>query len=1137
MMPLLSRPMAQGSRPYIAFVDDDDSIFEEEKKEQECSSSCSGSMGLEHSSETEIPSNPYTTIVHHSPIGLVHGNDDDNNNNNHNSMDMVQVPDDDDDDDEENPPSKEAISPVAEMVTTSVLVELTEEQVRRNRTFMTVVHFLLTYPRWSFSLFLLLAAGGGGMEWPTLNEAVQIPMANVQALVRMESQAYYQCAVHTFQQLETLSHEEEPSAQTTHAHDSSGPSSSWLHQVANRAWQTSLDRRRYNRETILQNQVMPMVQTCHQDMQQAQQAFTQWYLLQSEQPPNSDENSVPRNTVPIPWINTITNITNTNNTDASFDSLVCTAQDQELLIGLSGNGSGHRGALWRAQEQEAQRMALTNQLHDELVAWRSRTLILATRLSDYAQNRSSYDYHYFVGAKVARALQLLQEWQVKMGQLLYDHNLALVWDDMWEPDVLAQLDMLLQTRVLNVLQDAKVRIDILETRLKSFYISLEAFRVHYQDVIERLKLSSAFVKDFLPPSVSLPSYMDLSNIPIVQGLLPTPVYALPQFDVATVPTVDLDALVHSIVHLLNRTMVHKVGLWQQQVNLSFQSLFQELLTTLEDLFTLQDYDPPKYQNDEERSNNETMNEDLDRMDQENQEAQERILQLLQEAIMVTEATTDWNEQVHQGHQALDGTASNLEQITKGTSEPNGFPTLEGGANTTSFDYLEPSFPTFSVPPVLELVFAIMFAHQWLVEIIIQFIRIVRLKQKYERNATPDLPEIDLVTEEDEESDSGEELEGQPQAYYKDSSWSFIRLALLEHLFLTPWMMIGLFLLPFALLGVFFWFPHVKQSCIESRDGTFVARNMIAPILINKANVAGNAHYTRAEFQCRRLQRNLCSVWFHESEQLYRSDWATLQRVVKTYNESMIVGDRLGRCLDVSFLDHAFSEACCGLEGYSGSSHDAQQAFEGMSCQGPGIPELCPIDNVTLPPSAFPPIGQLLGRGGEETALASCWPSGWWEDLLVDSRFDCTELLDDSLCGGQSCSGVNSDRILEATIEADCQVELYVVKCCVLVLLALYHGVMVNLITSLAFNGVKRIRWRKLKPNGIKFRTHVDEADGELVKGSDPQDRLDRIQLALRRFQRVGQIQIVLSVVLFVAWLVSFLVLRWQVHQRLFSVYS
>jgi hypothetical protein len=253
---------------------------------------------------------------------------------------------------------------------------------------------------------------------------------------------------------------------------------------------------------------------------------------------------------------------------------------------------------------------------------------------------------------------------------------------------------------------------------------------------------------------------------------------------------------------------------------------------------------------------------------------------------------------------------------------------------------------------------------------------------------------------------------------------------------------------------------------------------MSPLLINQANVPGNAYYTAAEAQCQGNQRRICSGMFAESDALYRNDLALLFSSNVRYNQSTDTLGILDRCIETDFLDIQFESSCCGLEGC------------GTGVAGGNL--LCPIDNSTQPAASFRPLGEYLSNSACQSETTD------W--VLQDSRFDCDALQ--GTCSVASCTGVDSDLIQFLSIEADCQVETYVIKCCLLVLLALYHAIMVNLCSTLAFNGVKHLRWRSLRPDGITFRTQINE-DGELVKGGDRDERSARIAIAMKRFELIG----------------------------------
>jgi len=891
-----------------------------------------------------------------------------------------------------------------EVATTTVVVDLTAEELKRNRTFMTIFHFVLTYPRWSFSLFLLLASGSLPGTLPTAEEAVQEPIKNLRALVLSESEAYHKCTVHAFDAAAEI-----------------------LNETAKLEWGRVLDVREQNLRLVRED-ISTSVDSCIFSTQVAHEGLKQWYQQQNRHDA-------------VPWIIA------ENTTDATGNE-TCTEQDRDLLV----------GGLF--QSQEAEMIGLMGQVDERLNSWRSRTLDTTTQLAQFTKRRTAYDYDYFVGLKHENVLQQLKSFEL--------NTRSVKLPSIPEQQLMEQIRAFMES-LIDILDDAKARIDLLDGRLRDFHASIKGFRENYLDLYNRLALASDFVSDFLPPSIKIPSFLDMSAVPVADMLMPT-IYEVPRFN-ADLPEINLDHMLQSIIALIQSTLRQALI----EISAEFQDLLDQLLVSLQALLSLDDYDPPKF------NGNGSMDDEILLLDQDNAHSQQEIAQLMADSMI--KAPTD----------QLGRTSDEISVIFD-LDAPE-YPDVDGGS-TTSFAYLQPSLPSLSIPEAILWFFSFVIAHQWIIEAVIQCFRILRLKRKYERDATPDLPEIDLASDNEDEK-------------YNQSTWSLAQVALLEHL-LTPWMMIGLVLFPFALVAVTLWLPHVKQNCIDTRNGTFIAHNMFVPILINEASLTGNAYHTQGELKCRQAQQTMCSTKFQQSDQLYREDSLAVHTLEAQYNQSRRQRDTFTRCIDLEVLDGLFSEACCGLDGYT------------TGCSGRGMPSFCPIDNRTIPASAFQPVGVLLTEETCPSELKTPWS-------LDDSRFNCSELRD--VCSSRSCSGIDHSRLENTTIETDCDIETYIIKCCALVLLALYHGIMVNLISSLAFNGVKHLRWRNLRPDGIKFRTNVDE-DGKLIKGNCQLDRSFQIKAALRRFELLGEVQLALSVAMFAIWFLSFFVLRYFL-QKLF----
>jgi hypothetical protein len=365
---------------------------------------------------------------------------------------------------------------------------------------------------------------------------------------------------------------------------------------------------------------------------------------------------------------------------------------------------------------------------------------------------------------------------------------------------------------------------------------------------------------------------------------------------------------------------------------------------------------------------------------------------------------------------------------------------------------------------------------------------------YKQQASIELPEINYLTD-DEDGD----LEAESS---RQSTLAIIQLAILKQLF-TPWTFLVLILFPFVIIGVAVWLPHVLNSCVKTRNGTVIARKFLTPLMVNNASLAGASLHATSQYICQQNLRQVCSHLYTESDLSYRQDVTELYANQKQLRDAMSVTEVLDRCVGSNDLDERFRLHCCGLEGYD------------TACRSDQVEQLCPIDNATIPPSSFRPVGEYL-----ETA--ACHNATTLNVELQDSRFNCTAL--EGICDHVPCDGVDEELLRRLTIEADCHVEVHVIKCCLFAILALYHALFLNCCAAMAFRGVQHLRWRSLRPHGIQLRTHMN-ADGEIVKGGDRADRSSRIAETMRRFETFGRVQVVLSVVLFVVWIISFFVFR------------
>ncbi|GKY96748.1 hypothetical protein MPSEU_000634200 [Mayamaea pseudoterrestris] len=632
-----------------------------------------------------------------------------------------------------------------------------------------------------------------------------------------------------------------------------------------------------------------------------------------------------------------------------------------------------------------------------------------------------------------------------------------------ELGVLDDLRKLLQSMVV-ALRDAQVRIEFLHGRLELFYTSISNLHLHYKDVFGRFQLASQFTRDFLPKGIALPDFFDMDNVPTPDLLLPVP-FEVPTF---ALPLPDVDMLIAQYLNEAAALMARVIADLVDSVTDDIRIAFTDLLDELQDLLSLDDYHPPKYADSGKNIVN----------PEDEAKHLEELGQTLKEKGLAA-FTRNWQIV---DNQPIPELPTNSDHIP---------PTME--RNQTTFEYLEPQFPIISFPAFIKGFVMFAFAHSGIVDMVLQFIRLKRLKDRHERNAQPDLPEIDYVDE--EESDEKEEGGDEASPAVIQSKSNVLRL------FVTPWMALGLILIPLAGMFLGLYLPHVYSNCVQTEKGTYLARFLIAPVQINNANLLGNSIYTSGAVRCANRQHRLGNRLYAQSDLVYRQDAANLQSAINQWSKPKENNGALRRCVDTTLMDEVVTSSCCGLDGYGGR------------CSFNQSKNLCPIDNSTLPAAAFRPLGEYLDNG----ACRQIMVIG-----LEDAYFDNSVLYE--ICDIVPCRGADSGLIHFFTIQAVCQIEVYIMGCCFWVLVAVYHMLMIGTACAQILSGVICVRWRSIRPDGIKLRTQVRE-NGELVKGFEQEERHSRVASAVRAYERVGWIRILLGSVLLLVWFISFFVLR------------
>ena len=672
-------------------------------------------------------------------------------------------------------------------------------------------------------------------------------------------------------------------------------------------------------------------------------------------------------------------------------------------------------------------------------------------LQAYGLARFEYDWKYFVMDRIQPALEYLAAHyaSIQFGAINFEVDLSSVQAVF--RSTLVQLE--------TTLEEAKRHIDILQSKLEEFSISINDFHFAYDELYDRLIKAAEFSKDLLPPGTSLPPFLDLTDLSIAEVYLPTTSLVWPELELNYN---DIHEMLDEAAHECMLIMLNVLENVRAQAGQQLRGKIQDLSRALVDILELKDYNPPKFHGSHDGIIN--VADELEFQSDRGEETRKWV----DETIMSLGRTTLINNADFTGIQGPNISAKNYSYVNDGAN----------------FEYLGVLFPNISIPDILNKVILWITSNTWLVEILIQAYRLWRLESVYSRGAIPRLPEIDY-------GDGDDDAE-QPRTKY-------MIIAMIMKGLLCPQLVIFIFFcLPFCFLAIFCWFPHVQKSCVATSDGTFIARNFLSPLLINQANAPGNARYLHTQFECQSSMRQWCTEIGAETETRFQADWAALHSFQMHHTQSLDATGLMADCLDLSRMNLMVTESCCGLKGYGSSG-----------CLSEELDFICPIDGSTTPPSAFLPLGTYLSE-------AVCQKQFFkWE--LADPSYDCANLTE--ACQHIPCTGVNKDLIRLHTIRTDCKVELYAVDCCYFLLATFFHAVSINLICTLIFRGLRQLQWRRLCPNGIKLRTQLRE-NGDLAKGSELEDRSLRIANTVKRFEILGKAQILMGIFLFVPYAIT-----------------
>ena len=892
---------------------------------------------------------------------------------------------------------------------------LSTKQVRIRRIQMTILHYVLTYPQWSIVLFMYLASMTTTFQYHSTT-IVSDTIHNLHVMIQNESKLYVTCvqAGYTLYQ-----------------------------QNLNIALQNEIRRVQEYRISTLQPYIHDVMRIesdqCTNTTNAALRALQTWQ--------NTLQQVIPAQEVVDATIGAV--VFDVNHTDS------CTLLDHQTLRDLIAHDVN----------------MVQNDIRDMVNTYMSETLRSINQLVQYSQDRTMYDYNYFVGIKIQSTMQLLDQfvstitptWNITITQLQFAMEIRTLLQDL-----------------LDVINNAHLQMDTLTLRLRDFETSINALYLNYMNLYVRFDAIQSFVIDFLPLGMTLPNYFDISDLPLPHTLLPLDFFnnAIPNFN-TNVPNIDVlvNTFIEKTLQLLTTILMDVTNDITNQAQLTVQEFIELIRRHMQ----LNDYDPPKYP-----TTMNTMNAGLP--------ADMSYASNLAETLQV-----DLTQSLDALYQRQSNTPIPMDQEPLVSSAPNHLTLNE--TDPTQFPLLDILYPTkdfYFLPHWLLAMILFIWSHTFMIELLTQAYRLRKLKRKYEQEATPDLPNIDYVVE---ESTASNEVQEKTFTY----RMNILRNIVLQHI-MNPWIVVGLILVPFMLVTFVFWFPHVKDSCIDSRRGTYLARNVWKQININRANSQGRIQYNLQQIQCYNRQRYICNTQMMFSDSAYRSDMNTLHTLQTRYNESQTKRNVMGKCVDTNVLDEMFQIHCCGLEGY-----DQQE-----NCQTDQQWSLCPIDRQIDPPASFHPVSEALSE-------PACRQYPTLDNYVENAYFNCSTIQQS--CLDIPCSGVDENLIALLTIEADCIIEVYAIQICIFIAIAVYHAIMINVINRLLFHGLLQIQWERLKPDGITLITSID-SDGNLTKGDDPHERAELVRRVMNQYVQTGYLQVGMGVAVFVFWTITIFVTRY-----------
>jgi len=304
----------------------------------------------------------------------------------------------------------------------------------------------------------------------------------------------------------------------------------------------------------------------------------------------------------------------------------------------------------------------------------------------------------------------------------------------------------------------------------------------------------------------------------------------------------------------------------------------------------------------------------------------------------------------------------------------------------------------------------------------------------------------------------------------------------------------------------------KVEGIEN-NGTFLTENLFA-ISYNYASQDGNTA-TFAGLDAYDVQRaEICSQYGSNSANRQNEDLGVLASLKESHSQSANGLALYTGCIDASYLDGQFQDACCGLDGYEVCSGGSDEQINS-----------CPLNSLVSPTVPYSlPSTYLL----EPTCQSAMVGDEW---TLQDSVYNCDNL---PTCD-MSCEGPNKVKTKRDTEACGCMLEWGGHSIWLQLVIAVVIYVLLNMSRIKLMQGLTKLFWKYLHPGLFTFRSTCTR-EGEVVVGEGDGKELKDVEMGgegkgafaallrrkleevLKKFWRKGIPQVMMAIALNVPWI-------------------